>query len=290
VAEESEERGQQEENAEDEGAGDSAEEEDEASEDEEKANVPKRQRQRRKQRASDSEENESLEELSDAPSDRVERYGDVEWAEAKAREAEQRREFLTLGMLGHPNSGKSSIINALVGRKVVSVSKTPGHTKHLQTIVLNETTRLLDCPGLVFPAVDMPKPLQILCGLYNIAQVREPYTSVQFLAERLAVEKIYGLQLPPGGKRAEAASAQTRRVELTASLAESRWSAWLLCEAYAQKRGYRTRNGGLDTYRAGNEILRDAHIGRCVLHFLPPPQHGHQQQQAAAAAEGVQRE
>jgi predicted GTPase len=40
--------------------------------------------------------------------------------------------FLTIGCLGQPNAGKSSVINALAGRKIVSVSKTPGHTKYLQ--------------------------------------------------------------------------------------------------------------------------------------------------------------
>ncbi|XP_029694591.1 guanine nucleotide-binding protein-like 1 isoform X2 [Takifugu rubripes] len=40
---------------------------------------------------------------------------------------------LTLGCIGFPNVGKSSVINSLVGRKVVSVSRTPGHTKYFQT-------------------------------------------------------------------------------------------------------------------------------------------------------------
>lgn len=112
---------------------------------------------------------------------------------ATAVKLKKKIEFVTIGLLGHPNSGKSSVINALAGKKVVSVSKSPGHTKHFQTIFLNKTTRLCDCPGLVFPAVDMPQPLQILCGLYPIAQVREPYSVVQFLAERVPLEIIYGL-------------------------------------------------------------------------------------------------
>ena len=42
---------------------------------------------------------------------------------------------LTIGCCGNPNVGKSSVMNALIGKKVVSVSKTPGHTKHFQTYV-----------------------------------------------------------------------------------------------------------------------------------------------------------
>ena len=37
-----------------------------------------------------------------------------------------RENRLTIGMVGQPNAGKSSLINSLVGRRVVSVSKTPG--------------------------------------------------------------------------------------------------------------------------------------------------------------------
>lgn len=42
------------------------------------------------------------------------------------------RPYVTIGTLGHPNAGKSSLINALTGKKLVSVSKTPGHTKYFQ--------------------------------------------------------------------------------------------------------------------------------------------------------------
>lgn len=42
----------------------------------------------------------------------------------------------------------------------VSTSKTPGHTKHLQTIFLTPTVRLCDCPGLVFPSL-IEKQLQV---------------------------------------------------------------------------------------------------------------------------------
>ncbi len=40
--------------------------------------------------------------------------------------------YLTVGFLGYPNVGKSSTLNALCGAKKVSVSATPGKTKHYQ--------------------------------------------------------------------------------------------------------------------------------------------------------------
>lgn len=63
--------------------------------------------------------------------------------------------------VGFPNVGKSSVINSLVGRKVVSVSRTPGHTKYFQTYYLTPTVKLCDCPGLVFPS-RVDKQLQVL--------------------------------------------------------------------------------------------------------------------------------
>lgn len=107
---------------------------------------------------------------------------------------------------------------------------------------------LCDCPGLVFPAVDMPKQLQILCGVYPIAQVRETYSSIQFIAERVPLEDIYHLKLPED---------------------ETEWSAWLITAQYALMRGYLTRGGRPDTHRAGIEILHDHLDGKVVLYFLP---------------------
>lgn len=48
-----------------------------------------------------------------------------------------------IGTVGHPNVGKSSLINGIVGRKVVSTSRTPGNvltfSKVLKTNVLKVT-------------------------------------------------------------------------------------------------------------------------------------------------------
>lgn len=162
--------------------------------------------------------------------------------------------ILTIGTLGFPNVGKSSLINALKGRKVVSVSRTPGHTKHFQTIFLTNTVRLCDCPGLVFPSCT-PKPLQVLLGSFPISQLRVPYPSIQLMAEHLDLPELLKIQLPED---------------------YDEWSAMAVSEAWAIKRGFTiARTSRPDIYRAANHLLRCCLAGHMslILQFYPPEFH-----------------
>ncbi|KAJ6633333.1 Guanine nucleotide-binding protein-like 1 [Pseudolycoriella hygida] len=152
---------------------------------------------------------------------------------------------LTIGCVGFPNVGKSSLLNALMGKKVVSVSQTPGHTKYFQTIFLTKNVRLCDCPGLVFPSC-VPRKLQVLIGSYPVTQLREPLASVQYLAERVNLMK-------------------TLNVEV-----DSPCSAMDICDAWASVRGFLTaKTARFDANRAANHILRMAITGQIVLSLLP---------------------
>ncbi|KAG0187889.1 Guanine nucleotide-binding-like protein 1 [Apophysomyces sp. BC1034] len=147
------------------------------------------------------------------------------------REVTPHRDFITLGLVGHPNVGKSSLVNSIMGKTVVSASRTPGHTKHFQTIHLTENVRLCDSPGLVFPTL-LPRALQ---------------------AERIPLEKILSLTPP--------------ELELAKSY---QWSAWSICEAFADQRGFYTAKAARpDVYRAANAILRLVNDGRILLSFKP---------------------
>nr|XP_030053227.1 guanine nucleotide-binding protein-like 1 isoform X2 [Microcaecilia unicolor] len=165
---------------------------------------------------------------------------------------------LSIGCVGFPNVGKSSLINGLVGRKVVSVSRTPGHTKYFQTYFLTPTVKLCDCPGLIFPSL-VDRQQQILAGIYPISQIQEPYTSVGYLAVRIPVPALLKLKHP--GVEDPQLEAQQR----------AHWTAWDICEAWAEKRSYKTAKAARnDVYRAANSILRLAVDGRLCLCMRPP--------------------
>ncbi|XP_075228669.1 nucleostemin 4 [Lycorma delicatula] len=157
--------------------------------------------------------------------------------------------MLTIGCVGQPNVGKSSLMNAVMGKKVVSVSHTPGHTKHFQTIFLTPNVRLCDCPGLVFPS-KVPRALQVIMGSYPVAQVREPFSVVMYVVERMDLVSLLRVQHPDG---------------------DDTWSAMDVCDGWAVKRGFKTaRTGWLDSYRAANSLLRMIVDGKITLCLRPP--------------------
>lgn len=109
------------------------------------------------------------------------------------------KNITTIGLVGYPNVGKSSTINALLMDKKVSVSATPGKTKHFQTLYLDSELLLCDCPGLVMPSFVSTKAEMILNGILPINQMKDhvaPMTLLGTLIPRHIIEDLYGIMIP----------------------------------------------------------------------------------------------
>ncbi|KAF9535676.1 hypothetical protein CPB83DRAFT_779796 [Crepidotus variabilis] len=189
-------------------------------------------------------------------------------------EAFQEPTHLTVGLIGQPNVGKSSLLNALFGARKVRASKTPGKTKHFQTLFWTNDVRLVDCPGLVMPNY-VPMEMQVLSGILPISRVSAVPACIYHASELLPLERIYNLdhpnaKLPPVEDkrtwRDETKAPQTSKE--SASLA---WTAMDILTAYADSKGWVTAKAGRpDVHRAGNAILRALAEGRIGWAFWPP--------------------
>ncbi|KAF3395756.1 Large subunit GTPase 1 [Penicillium rolfsii] len=165
----------------------------------------------------------------------------------------------TIGLVGYPNVGKSSTINALLGAKKVSVSATPGKTKHFQTLYLSPEIMLCDCPGLVFPNFATTKADLVVNGVLPIDQQREFTGPAGLVAQRIPkhfLENVYGVKIrirpiEEGGTGIPTASEVLR--------------------AYARARGFSTQGlGQPDESRAARYVLKDYVNGK-LLFVHPPP-------------------
>jgi len=57
-------------------------------------------------------------------------------------------------VMGVPNVGKSTLINAIVGKKAVRTGASPGVTRGKQWVRISPAVELLDTPGMMWPKVE----------------------------------------------------------------------------------------------------------------------------------------
>ncbi|KAK0208758.1 P-loop containing nucleoside triphosphate hydrolase protein [Desarmillaria ectypa] len=178
--------------------------------------------------------------------------------------------ILTIGLIGQPNVGKSSLLNALFGTQKVHASKTPGKTKHFQTLFWTPEVRLVDCPGLVVPNF-IPMELQALSGILPISHISSIPSCIHFVGERLPIEEIYRLEHPNSKLPVIEDKRTWRNGEKRAVARSTEWTATDVMSAYADKRGWVTAKAGrMDVNRAGNAILRAVAEARITWAFWPP--------------------
>jgi nuclear GTP-binding protein len=152
---------------------------------------------------------------------------------------------ITVGVIGFPNVGKSSVINSLKKTKVASVSNVPGHTKTVQEIHLDKNVRLLDCPGVVFS--DENADSALLRNVIRVEDLPDPCVPVEIIIRKVSkdtLKRIYNIE-----------DYETTQ-ELLANI--------------ARKRGRLLKGGIPDVNDAGRLVVKDWNAGRIPFHTPCP--------------------
>ncbi|KAH7463557.1 Guanine nucleotide-binding protein-like 3-like protein [Phytophthora ramorum] len=158
---------------------------------------------------------------------------------------------ITVGVIGYPNVGKSSVINSLKRSKAASVSSTAGHTKVMQEVHIDSKIKLLDCPGIVFDHSDSSALLLRNC--INTESMADPVGAVQVLLTRCQPAQLAELyQLP---------------VDTVTKCFQDAVQFLVLV---AQAKGKLGKGGIPDRQAAARIVLQDWNRGK-LPYFTPPP-------------------
>ena len=99
--------------------------------------------------------------------------------------AEKGRDWISVGLLGYPNVGKSSIINSLKKKKVCNAAPKAGETRDIQYVLLENGIYLIDCPGIVCPRDDENKIDLVLKGVCRNETIEEPEKYIPRIIEKI---------------------------------------------------------------------------------------------------------
>jgi nuclear GTP-binding protein len=155
---------------------------------------------------------------------------------------------ISVGVIGYPNVGKSSLINSLKREKVVVVGATPGVTKVKQEIHLDKHIRLLDCPGIVFAAKDTTDTgILLRSNAIKVNQIDDSAAAVDLIVKQCSKEKLMALY----------------------AIADFKDSREFLGQL-AQKRGKMKKRGVPNYEEVARVVLQDWNSGKVPFFTVPP--------------------
>jgi nuclear GTP-binding protein len=98
------------------------------------------------------------------------------------------KQYISVGLVGYPNVGKSSVINTLRSKKVCNVAPIPGCTKVWQYITLMKRIFLIDCPGVVYSGAGDTDTDAVLKGVVRVESLEDATEHIPEVLRRVKPE------------------------------------------------------------------------------------------------------
>jgi nuclear GTP-binding protein len=154
---------------------------------------------------------------------------------------------ISVGLVGYPNVGKSSVINALRSKRVCKAAPVPGETKVWQFISLMRRINLIDCPGVVYSSTEDSETDIVLKGVVRCERLQSPSEYIPAVLDRVRKEYVQRVYEVRDWTDAEDFLTQV-----------------------AARTGRLLKGGEPDIETVAKSVLFDFHRGK-LPHFVPPP-------------------
>ncbi len=148
-------------------------------------------------------------------------------------------------VVGIPNTGKSTILNTLAGKKVAKTGNVPAVTRHQQRTSLSDNIDIYDTPGILWPVIEPQQRGLALAVSGAISDTAVDYHEIAFFAARLLLEKY------PVGLVA-------RYPFLDPLIHDPQ----MLIESVGKARGCLKKGGHINYQKASELIIRDLRSGK----------------------------
>ncbi|EEB97977.1 hypothetical protein MPER_02600, partial [Moniliophthora perniciosa FA553] len=178
---------------------------------------------------------------------------------------------ISVGFIGYPNVGKSSVINTLKSGKVCRVAPVPGETKVWQYITLTRRIYLIDCPGIVPTSAHDSQTSTVLKGVVRVEALPTPSEHIPALMERvkpLYLSRTYNVPLPNPDDPSQG------------------WDPEDFLDKLARMKGRLLKQGEPDKDSVAKIILSDWVRGR-IPFFVSPPERPEELNQAEEKARRI---
>ncbi|KAJ7292679.1 NUC091 domain-containing protein, partial [Mycena rebaudengoi] len=166
---------------------------------------------------------------------------------------------ISVGFIGYPNVGKSSVINTLKSGKVCTVAPVPGETKVWQYITLTRRIYLIDCPGIVPTSAHDTETSTVLKGVVRVEALPTPSDHIPALMARVKpiyLSRTYGVPLPEAEGEGEGAARG--------------WEPEVFLDKLARMKGRLLKHGEPDLDAVAKIVLSDWVRGRIPFFVAPP--------------------
>jgi nuclear GTP-binding protein len=153
---------------------------------------------------------------------------------------------VTVGVIGYPNVGKSSLINSLKRSRAANVGNSAGVTKSVQEIAIDSKIKILDCPGIVFATGGNESDI-VLRNAVKVQKLTDPLPPIRAILARCDAERLMELYNIPDFDSAEE-----------------------FLYHVARRQGKLMRGGIPDVLAAGRIVIADWNTGKIPFYTEPP--------------------